>query len=291
MKYAADNKVDIICIQEPYIYQGRAAGLDSKYRTYTAGEAQSRTAITIRNKEVDAMLISQLSDEDNITLEITRGDTTLILASMYWDRQKPIEQDLTKFDKILKHGIREGVIIAMDSNARSTTWHDTTTNNRGKQLEEYIMSKQLHIMNEPSTKTTFENRIGKSNIDLTLATSNVLRRITDWSISDEKSNSDHSIISYDIKTSNNHKNNTNTKERKFGVHSVNTEKYKENIHRTVESIIWERSKENGEDDLDTRLYERILKDNQTEKQMEDFSEAMRIACEQSFKTKKARKTP
>ena len=41
IKYAADNKVDIICIQEPYIYQRSAAGLDYKYRTYTAGEAQS----------------------------------------------------------------------------------------------------------------------------------------------------------------------------------------------------------------------------------------------------------
>ena len=141
------------------------------------------------------MLISELSDQDTITLEITRGDTTLILASMYWDRQKPIEQDLTKFDKILKHGIREGVIIAMDRNARSKTWHDTTTNNRGKQLEAYIISKQLYIMNDRSTKTSFEKPIGKSNIDLTIATSNVLRRIKDWSISDEESNSDHSILS------------------------------------------------------------------------------------------------
>ena len=51
------------------------------------------------------------------------------------------------------------------------------------------------------------------------------------------------------------------------MNSVNTEKYKENIQRTVESIIWERSIENGEDDLDTRLYERILKNKQTEKQI------------------------
>ena len=184
VKYAADNKVDIICIQEPYIYRGRAAGLDYKYRTYTVGESQIGTAKTIRNKAVDVMIISQLSDKDTVTLQITRWDTILILANMYWDRQKPIEQDLTKVDKILKHGIREEV-IAMHSKARSTTWHDTTTNNRGKQLEEYIISKQLHIMNEPSTKTTFENRIGKSKIDLTLATSNLLRKITDWSISDE----------------------------------------------------------------------------------------------------------
>jgi hypothetical protein len=35
---------------------------------------------------------------------------------------------------------------------------------------------------------------------LTLVTSNVLRRISDWKISDEESNSDHSIINYDIKT-------------------------------------------------------------------------------------------
>ena len=83
MKYTTDNKVDIICIQEPYIYQRSAAGLDYKYSNYTARKAQSRTAITIRNKAVDAMLISQPSDEDTITLEITRGDTKLILASMY----------------------------------------------------------------------------------------------------------------------------------------------------------------------------------------------------------------
>ena len=72
----------------------------------------------------------------------------------------------------------------MDSNARSTSWLDTTTNNRGKKLEENIISKQILIMNEPSTKTSFQNRVGKSNIDLTLATSNALGRIADWKISD-----------------------------------------------------------------------------------------------------------
>jgi hypothetical protein len=101
----------------------------------------------------------------------------------------------------------------MDSNARSTSWHDTITNNRGKHLEEYLSSKQLQIMNEPSTKSTFENRIGKSNIDLTVVTSNLLRRITDWKISEEESNSDHSIINYDIKTGDNHKNNTKVRNR------------------------------------------------------------------------------
>jgi len=49
-------------------------------------------------------------------------------------------------------------------------------------------------MNESSTNTTFANRIGKINIDLTLITSNLLRRISDWEISEEGSNSYHRII-------------------------------------------------------------------------------------------------
>jgi len=39
--------------------------------------------------------------------------------------------------------------------------------------------------------------------------------------------------------------------------------------------------------LDNKLYKRIINDNYTEQQIEEFSEEMRIACEQSFKTKKA----
>jgi hypothetical protein len=171
----------------------------------------------------------------------------------------------------------------MDSNARSTSWHDTITNNRGKQLEEYISSKQLHIMNDPSTKTTFENRIGKSNIDLTILTSNLLRRMTEWKISEEQSNSDHSIINYDSKTGDNHKNNNKIMEQKHKVNEGN----KENTRRTVESMLVKQSNENREDDLDNKLYKRIIKDNHTEKQIEQFSEAMRIACDQSFKPKMA----
>jgi len=41
------------------------------------------------------------------------------------------------------------------------------------------------------------------------------------------------------------------------VKNVNIGKWKEKFHRTVESIICERKKDDGDDDLDTRLNERI----------------------------------
>jgi len=143
-------------------------------------------------------------------------------------------------------------------------------------------------MNEPSANTTFESRTGKSNIDLTLVTSNVLRRISDWKISDEESNSDHSIINYDIRTAMSH-NNTKPTGQKFTVNAKNVEKYQGNLSRTVEKMIREQSNKNSEDDLDERLYKIILTGNHTTQQIEDFGEAMRRACKQSFKTTKTPK--
>jgi len=38
--------------------------------------------------------------------------------------------------------------MAVDSNARSKTWHDAKTKERGRKLEEYLVSRHLHIINE-----------------------------------------------------------------------------------------------------------------------------------------------
>jgi phage gpG-like protein len=76
-------------------------------------------------------------------------------------------------------------------------------------------------------------------------------------------------------------------EQKYKVNAENTKKYQDNIRKTVESMIRKQSDENREDGLDGRLYKRITKVNHTEQQIADFSEVMRTACEQSFKTTKA----
>jgi hypothetical protein len=85
---------------------------------------------------------------------------------MYFDINRQMDLDLAKIDKILQHATGEGVILTIDSNSISTSWHDLTTNARGKKLDEYLMSKQLYIMNEESSDTTFRTQRGASNIDL-----------------------------------------------------------------------------------------------------------------------------
>jgi hypothetical protein len=43
---------------------------------------------------------------------------------MYFDIKQSIEEDLKKMQALLTHANGTGTIFAIDSNARSTTWHN-----------------------------------------------------------------------------------------------------------------------------------------------------------------------
>lgn len=81
------------------------------------------------------MLIQELSDADSVVVEIIMGILKIILLSMYFDRTNLIEHDLAKIEPMLRHAIGKGILIATDSNARSTLWHDKLTQTRGRFLE------------------------------------------------------------------------------------------------------------------------------------------------------------
>ena len=92
---------------------------------------------------------------------------------------------MDKIDEILEITKENGLIIAVDSNSRSTAWHDIQANKRGKIMEEYIISKSIYITNEESERTTFQNRRGSSNIDLTIVNNLLLKALKNWEISEE----------------------------------------------------------------------------------------------------------
>jgi hypothetical protein len=110
---------------------------------------------------------------------------------MYLDISEEIDKQTAKLVEILQYNNGSGIIIAMDSNSRSTGWYDNKTNARGKTLEEHLISRDLHIMNEESERTTFQSWSGRSNIDLTIVNNRLLKKLNDWEISEDESCSDH----------------------------------------------------------------------------------------------------
>ena len=125
----------------------------------------------------------------------------IIIAIIYLDITWPIYIDMLKIEATIAHAEGTGFIIAMDSNSRFISWHDILTNMRGKMLEEFLMSKQLHIINEESCLTTFRSSRGSSNIDITVINNQALDTAREWEIRDQESCSGHSIIKYAIRNS------------------------------------------------------------------------------------------
>jgi hypothetical protein len=76
-------------------------------------------------------------------------------------------------------------------------------------LEEFSASNQLHIINEVSTKTTFQSSRGSSNINLTIVNNQTLAAIKGREISEEESCLDHNIIKLNLNFT------TNNKEQKY----------------------------------------------------------------------------
>jgi len=122
----------------------------------------------------------------------------IVLASMYLDINQHLGDNLLKIDAIIQHARCERIILAMDSNSRSTIWHDKPTNARGRILEEFLISNQLHTQNEDSDHTTFSSTSGSFNIELTTANTQLLRTANELEIWDQDRCSDNNIIRYTI---------------------------------------------------------------------------------------------
>jgi hypothetical protein len=94
---------------------------------------------------------------------------------MYFDIEQQVEVQLAKIETALQHAKRADVLIAMASNCRSVSWHDLTTKASGSFSEEFLISKQLHIINGENFNTTIRNLRGARNFDLIIINTQLLR--------------------------------------------------------------------------------------------------------------------
>ena len=277
--------IDIAFIQEPHIINNKIAGIPSRYRTYYSGQGKKRAAIVIINNQIDAVLIHQLSEEDSVVIEIIHENLKFLAASMYLDINHEIENDLKKVDKVIEYSKTQGILIAMDSNARSKTWYDHITNTRGNILEEYLLGQNLHIMNEYQESTTFESTRGSSNIDLTLTNNKLVSLLNNWNISEVESCSDHNIISYDIGQANPNYKQSDILRIRYIVKEDNYRAFTENIAREItHRYHWDENTEHKQ--LDEMLRIQVTEEADVERSVNEINEALRAACKKSFKTVK-----
>ena len=156
------------------------AGFPKSFRIFAHGGNRKRSAIIVNNNEVDVITITQVSNEDVILTEIRYEGLTFYGASLYLLIDCDIAWDLETIEDILQLTKGEGLILAIDSNARSKLWSDTCTNTRGRALKEFIITTDLLIINEETDIPMFKNNRGWSWIDITLGNNILAQKTRGW---------------------------------------------------------------------------------------------------------------
>jgi hypothetical protein len=284
MKLIEHDNSDMIFIQEPYLHQNRMAGLIKSHRNYISHEDKCRAAIIITNNKIDAILIKQRSNSDSVLVELRYNNTRFFTVGTYFDIMKEIERELNKIEEILEFTKGNGLVIAVNSNSRSMAWHASQTNQRGKIMEEYILSKNVYIMNEESELSTFQNRRGSSNIDLTIVNNQLLKELKKWEISEEESCSDHNIIKFGLRQVIYHDNEYDYNGHRYIVTDVNLKKFDNNLSRIV--AMKYRTEQDDSAKLDGDLASKVKKLNDIESTVDLFQEALILSCNKSFKITK-----
>jgi len=160
----SSNQIDLAFVQEPYTIRSNLAGIPKSLRTYASSDGRKRSTLFVNNKEIDVVLITQLSNEDCIVAEISYRNKKFYGVSLYFDILEDIEINIRQTEQILNYSKGQGLLIAADCNARSKTWYDTIMNQRGKVLEDFLTIHNLNIMNVRS-EPTFETTRGSSYVD------------------------------------------------------------------------------------------------------------------------------
>ena len=77
-------------------------GITRSFRSYLSPADNNRAAIVNTNKEIDAVLITQISNSDIVLLEIEYKNTKAFIASACFDITTNIEDELIRLDQILE---------------------------------------------------------------------------------------------------------------------------------------------------------------------------------------------
>jgi len=199
-----NSDIDIVCIQEPYSADGRVKGYGSKIRVFQPNTNSPMAAILINSPDLDVLQLG--TDSSHIvSLQITSTSSRFYLLSAYFQFSHPVEPYLALLEacinSIKRNSGKNEIIIAADVNAMSTTWLSRTTDERGDAIEDFITENNLTVLNQPSTHTTYASSSGTSNIDVTMSTAGMARRICGWHIKPDFTISDHNAIIFTIASS------------------------------------------------------------------------------------------
>lgn len=194
-KFCEENKIDILLLTEPYIYNGSVKGFSFTYNVIS--EESPRAAIIIFNSTIKALKLSQFCDKDCSVILVQLMDKSFIFASIYMPKDEDIILSCDKISNICGSSYSRNILVASDSNAKGFLWRSPISDIRGDHLTELLFELDVIALNN-SNVPTFWRANGESFIDITIASQSMANFVRNWRVADEETLSDHNYITFDL---------------------------------------------------------------------------------------------
>lgn len=199
IKDISELDADIFLLQEPYLVKGRVALIGS-LQCFPQNETDYnlKTAIIIKNKNIDALLLSQHTNKFITTISAKTEDKEIIICSVYFPPDCDINEGLNLLQEVIHDFQNKPLLIAGDVNAKSPMWQSPQEDVRGYQLVEFLQLNDLASLNKSKTPT-FNSQAGKSWIDVCIGNQKLIELNPESNTIDGRSISDHNYIITELK--------------------------------------------------------------------------------------------
>ncbi|XP_035222158.1 uncharacterized protein LOC118195039 [Stegodyphus dumicola] len=190
-----------LLLQEPYTKNGKLSGFPRTWNIIQKEDViqPPRAAIICCNQNWTPYIIAAERDQVAILLEIE--NISIIFISIYSSPTEDLTATFAFLEKIFNSTNIHHQIICGDFNAHNITWGYASTNPKGRNLEDFISSKNLFIHNTIDAPPTFDNSYAIGWPDLTLTTPQMAPLIQNWAVEEEQSLSDHKFITFQLEES------------------------------------------------------------------------------------------
>ncbi len=187
-------QAEVWMLQEPYTFKGKVACFRPGYKTLFKNPTNRNRSCLVVNSNLRISILESLSNDDfTVALLERTNKKNLVLVTGYLDIQlEPVQESL---EQIMNYVERKeyDILMSLDANAWSPAWGMENSNERGEQIEEFIIRHNLSILNE-GHMATYERENSRTIIDLTLA--NQQNLVKEWQVHEELIHSDHRRITF-----------------------------------------------------------------------------------------------
>ena len=197
--------IDIIFLQEPLFVMSIdnikvPSSISKDYNCFYNSHFNLK-ALIYAKKTLKCELVTCSSTDNVSTIKLSTKSGDVFLCSPYCPQtdSDPVLSLTPSFSKLNSSQISD-CSLAVDSKSHSHYWYDKNTDQRGLELEQFMFDNSLDCLNQPNSLSTFENSIGYSNKDLTIAGHKLYNDIINWEILEADSLSGHRFIEFHICT-------------------------------------------------------------------------------------------